>query len=346
MKRWLFFVLSLPMILTGEIIWKSGTSEDFEVAIRISPEKIEQGQSFDVFIEVFYPSNYEFNSNALIEQVWNTNSFYSPLAMKHSEIQKIIVDDKQIKQRIKLIVEPTESGPIPFSLLLMSFIPTKETFPPVNILTPIFTIDATPFTNFSISPLASLIQLEPKFPMSLTEVNRNLVDGPLALKKEQQKTRQLLDNHQFPWKIVLILICFAAMTWLIYVMKQKGSKFFLKKRAVLVTPKDSIDVLLNLEKKNLLHPEGYPSYLNETYDMLLYCLKNQLKFEAKTMTVNEMINQLKEGDMPLTRQKEIQDLLFKIEEMKFTNRSVSVAEMTSLIRSTQNLINSLNSLSH
>lgn len=345
MKYWLFFILSFPLILSAVIDWKSDGSKDFEVDIRLNPEKIEEGQSFEVIVEVMYPKTYVFDPNALLRQsLWFANPFNSPFAIKHSDIQKPVIDHSEIKQKIALILEPTQSGSIYFSFPVMNFTPVNSNSLPIDIMTPVFKIDVTPFGDSSVLPLAPLIPIEPKFPLGLTRINRvNLIDGPAALEEERQRTREMLERHRFPWSTVLISACFAAIAGLIYLMKKRIFEIIRVEKPPLELVQAPINTLLNLEKESPLHPENYRFYLSEAYNILLKCLEKHLKFEGKAMTVNEIIDQLNKYEPPLIKQKDIEEFFLKIDKIKFTNRHPSSEEITALIRSSQDLVSSLNS---
>ena len=193
-------------------------------------------------------------------------------------------------------------------------------------------------------PLAPPLQLEPQFPLELTQANEQLlVENPQRMETAKKYIKYYLEKHSFPWLTMVVLLACGGVGWMIYLTSERWHWRRAKSVAIL-SPKQQIDKAVELlQKRRLLENDQLQTLYDEIASLLLNAI--QLRFglmQAKEMTTAEIKQAFEKLSQLSSSQKQtILSFLTEIDEVKFAGKKPSQTEAKQFYLNTQNFLQQL-----
>lgn len=341
MKFWLF-LFALPFLLYAETIWRIDTPKPFELMIKIHPSQMTLGDSFEVEAEFHYPSSYHLDIDALIDQlIWSVNPLAPQWNILQSKTSILATEEGMQAQHLNVKILPLIAGDnLEISFLTLLFLSKEANLFPLSILTPIFSLGVMqPPPLAEPLSLASLIPLEPQFPLGLTQANRELlIDNPKRLEKAKEGIRDSLEAHTFPWLTLVVLIGGGGIGWTIYLTRDRWPKRSIKS-VVALSPKEKINQDLQALQKHLLDQTSFQTYYAELGAVLLKALQIQLGRKTEKLTTEELGQIMrKQSSLSPDQVEEALSFLTEIDQIKFAGKKTSQEEARQIFQKIQKFI--------
>lgn len=325
----LFLLLSLPLWLAAEISWRADAKQPFALSIKLNAEKIALDEVLHVEAEFSYPANYELDNENLLDHLkWSANPLAPHLSLQQADFTLIQERDGVQGKKLQAVVRPLAAGPLYLTFLTVELTPKEKENPPVEIATPVFTIqviDAAPQKELSYAPL---IPMTPEFPMGLTEANRQfLMEDPKRIEADKMHMQSVLERRSFPWLTLVMLLGLGALGWFAYLTREHWPKRKAKP-VISLSPKEQAGKSLKeLYERDYLENGLFEKYYTELSSILLTALQGFLGWKTKEMTTAELGASLKK-DLSLTKEskQKIFGILNELDQVKFAGKQSTLAE--------------------
>ncbi|MBA2368582.1 MAG: hypothetical protein H0V82_06120 [Candidatus Protochlamydia sp.] len=212
MKRQILWLFFFPLLLTGETIRKTG-KELASFEITLSAEKIHANESLSMQAAFGMPEGYAIDTS-FIYPLFDPINPLSPLFT--------IRNWKFKQQSFSMAIDPGKENFL-FSLYQIKLQPPSSDLEKIQMNTPVFEISVFPPKPFDIQflPIAPLLPLEPEFPLTLSEANRQAINNPAQLAHEAQRNLALFRERSFPWGTFFYIFNSALLLLFVLVYKQK-----------------------------------------------------------------------------------------------------------------------------
>lgn len=342
MKYWLLLGL-VPFLLNAEEkTWQSAGQHPFEMTIKLSAAQLTLYDSLSLEVHFRYPSSHQLNIDSSINSlVKSANPLNPSWHLDHSTLVALS-DEKELKvQQLHVYLTPLITGFLDLSFLRVSFQSTQNDQSIFYLWTPVFTIEVLPLPTQTPSlSLASLMPLEPQFPLGLTHANHQLLrDNPQRLEEEKHYIRTYLDKHTFPWLTILVLLGCLGISGMAYFTRELWSKWKVKPKPELPVEQKIAHAFAALKKRHLLKQGMIQTYYKDLGSILLHALHHLLKWKKKGITTKEIIHTLKECSVLSISQKQtIISFLTEIDQVKFAGKKPSLESAQQMHQNIQNFI--------
>lgn len=327
MKKWFLFFF-LPLWLFGETVWKADLKSPFGLTIKFHPESMALGETLDVEADFQYPSSYEVDDQLFIDQLlWSANPLISQWTLIKSDTTPVEIQEEMKRKKINLKLAPLELGQLSFSFSVATFYSREKSDTTIEMMTPIFSIQVTPFIpSISLSP-APLIPLEPEFPLGLTEANRRLwMDNPQELEKAKKQIRDEIAAHSVPWITLAFLLGVVGVGWFLYLMRDRLPQRKIKEAPTL-SLKQKLDQALKAIEMLSYRSEEAPLYYTHLSFLLHEGIEVRSNYPTKKMTTAELEKAIREYSLiPSDGMSEACSLLNEIDQVKYGGIKPSEAE--------------------
>lgn len=277
MKRlafgWLFF---FPLLLQGEIIQK--TEKDLvSIEMVLSSEIIFQNESLSVKGAFDLPEGYAID-DSFIPALINPINPLSPLfTIRNLEFNP---------HSLSMEVEP-ETESFLFSLYKITLQPADPDLKKIELDTPVFEISVLPPKPLDIQflPIAPLLPLEPEFPLTLSEANRQAINNPVQLANEAQRNAAIFRERSYPWGSLFFIVSSGLLIALALDYKKKRSLVTVLEQ----TPQEkALQAIEMLKKKGEDQKGDIKELYRELKNFLLTYLEEVTKQPLKHYTTEEM----------------------------------------------------------
>jgi hypothetical protein len=322
---------SLPFLLQADIIWQAHLQKPFALNIKLNSQQLSLDDVLDVKAEFQYPSSYQLDMDSLIDQLaWSANSLDPQWSLLQLTILALPSEADMQVQHLNAKIAPLQSGLLDISFLTVTFLPKESTLSPLHVLTPIFSLQVSP-TSHATEPLpsASLMPLEPQFPLELTQANRQLfIDNPKRLEEAKAFIRCYLEEHAFPWLTIVVILACGGLGWTGYLTRDRWLTHPVTSMAVVATQPQQIHHDLQLLQKNRFIEQGQiQAYYAELASILLSALQLRLGWKAKELTTAEAAQIVQDSSQLTEVQKQsIIAFLNESDQVKFAGKQVSQTE--------------------
>ena len=268
MKYWFIICVLIPSWTCAEVTWKADIPPPFSTQITLNALHLAIDEQLQFEAEFHYPSVYRLDTQAMIDRLtWSANPLEPFFRIDAFTISHLAAEKGMLAQRLLVTLTPLIEGAIELSVFTVAFLSDQENNPPIFLPTPLFSLEITGAKSLSINQThASLMPLEPEFPLGLSEANRRLfLENPVKLEEEKERIRRALEKKAFPWMTLLMLIGMGWIGWIAYLMKAR----FLLHRALRSFPspwEQAAAAFDNLTQKASSNPSfGLFSYLNRLF---------------------------------------------------------------------------------
>lgn len=332
MKIYFFLILIFGFNLSAEISWQADLKKPFVFSVKISPEN-EGFITLDV--ELLYPSIYDVDTDSLLEQLaWSANPFSPQLQIQESSVSTIPVEEGIQAKKLHVIIRAMNEGPLVISFLNVSFL-SKDPSASFDVATPVFTIPVLPSAKPKIPPLAPLMPLEPKFPLELTEANRNFLESPVRLEKEKEHLKQALQQHAFPWLAIIFLLGAGAIGWVAYLTKDLWPK---AKEKPPIPPLEQAKKAFEAIRGQVITPISY----SHIAAILINFLKGTFGLGKKELTTSELMETLdRRKALTETQRQRLLYLFSELDQIKFAGKISSQEKFDHMKQEVELLIQDL-----
>lgn len=341
MKVWMLLFL-LPLLLHAEIDWQADLRHPFDLTIKIAPQQLTVGDLLDVKAEFHYPSSYQVNVEALMDQlIWTSNSLAPQWNVVHSQISSSSPNMEGVQvQRLHMKVSPLVVGELKLSFLQVSFLPKEAGFSPMLVSTPIFSVNVLASSEQSATlPLAPLIPLEPQFPLGLTQTNRKLfIDNPKQLERTKETIQRELAKHSFPWLTLTILLACGGIGWTIYLTHESWPKHAVKQISSLASKQSIVEALKKLQNRDEGQELARADYVGLS-SLLVDALEVRSGKKMRKFTTLELAHVLrKDSLLPENLVEKTLLVLKELDLIKFAGKIPSTAEAKQISQQVRELI--------
>lgn len=339
MKGWLLFAF-IPFFLHTETFWQADLQNPFMLTIKFQSQHIALAASLHLEAEFHYPSSYQLDNEALINQItWSANPLAPQWTLLESHHSSLFLEKEIEAQRLNLTLAPSIAGQLQLSFLTVSFLPKEPGTSPLEVMTPIFTFDVTQSSMAASLALAPIIPLEPQFPLKLTQSNQKLfIDNPQELEKAKELIRLDLEARSFPWIAFAILLGCGGMGWVFYLNRDRWPKRSIKP-VLVVSPKQQIDQALQALQNYPFDQEQASLYYTELSSILHHAIQARSGWAAQKMTTIELAQAMKKHALfPSDQIEEALVLLTEMDQVKFAGKKPSAAEVKRFSQQTQQFV--------
>ncbi len=336
---------NFPFMLQAEMTWQANLQKPFAVNIKLNSQQLFLDDILDVEAEFHYYSSYQLDINALIDQlIGSANPLDPQWSLLQSTLSALPSEAGTQAQRLDLKISPLKTGSVDLSFLMVSFLPTESTRSPLHILTPVFSLKI-----FSVPPLteplssASLMPLEPQFPLELTQANRQrFIDNPEQLEETKKFIRLYLEEHAFPWLTIAAILGCGGLSWAIYLMRDRWPKPTAKPLAIFSPQQQIQHDLQTLQKSQWIEQGKLQAYYAELGSILLSTLQLCLGWKTKELTTEEVMTALKHSpQLPESQKQIIVAFLAEIDQIKFADKKPAQTEVKQISQQIQTFIQQL-----
>lgn len=344
--RILFFLL--PFLLNAEIIWQTDLPKPFQIVIKMNSSTIALGNALLIDAEIHYPSSYHLDVNALIDQLtWAANPLAPEWNLVESKISSLPAKKEMKAQRLQVKIAPLVAGQRKISFLTFSFTPQEAAQSPIQISTPVFSLEVVPSQPAANLPSAPLIPLEPQFPLELTQENRELfIDNPTQQEKAKAALEHELQVHSFPWLTLVFALACGGIGWTAYLTRDRWQRHFVTPPVAISSQQQFAEALQALQNSRL-DPESLPASYAEFSSVLLKALQAHLGWKTENFTTYELARAMrKQALLPKDRIEKTYALLKEIDQVKFAGKKPSQAEALQMSQNIREFIQQLLTQAH
>ena len=145
-EAWFSWILAIPFFAQcADIAWQADVQKPFALSIKLSAEQINLDDLLYLDAEFRYPSSHQLNMNELIDQLaWSANPLAPLLNVYQTTISSLPADEGITAQKLHAAIRPLVKGALDVSFLKVAFQPKDKAQSPLEILTPVFTIQVAP----------------------------------------------------------------------------------------------------------------------------------------------------------------------------------------------------------
>ena len=305
----------------------------FALSIQLNSEQISLDDFLYLDAEFHYPSSYQLDIEALIDQLgWSANPLAPQLNVYQTTVTSLKNEEDVIGQKLHAVIRPLVEGSIDVSFLNVAFQPKDKTKTPLTILTPVFTIQTIPIKEQKPLAYAPLIPLEPEFPLGLTEANRQFLrESPERLEADKQTLQEAIGRHTFPWAALAVLLGLGGIGWTAYLMRDYLPKPKRKEPPALSPKEQAEKALQELETRKLIDQGQPKAQAAELSSILLAAMEPRAGRTFKELTTTELAQALKEEPSFSRSQKDsILSFLSETDQIKFAGKTPSAEEFKKL----------------
>lgn len=346
MMRVLYWLLlwSFPFLLRAETIWQADLPQPFALKMNLNSQQLSFNDVLNIEAEFHYPSSYQLDLDSLIDQLaWSANPLDPQLSLLQSTISTLPSEAGMQAQRLNAKIIPLKTGILEISFLMVNFLPKESTLYPLRILTPVFSLQVSslPSSTASLSS-ASLISLEPQFPLELTQANRQLlIDNPTQIEEAKEFIYRYLKEHAFPWLTLAVILGGGGFGWAAYLTRDRWLKYPTKPIAIFSPQQQINHDLQALQKYQLIGQGQIQAYYAQLASILLSILQLRFGWKTKELTTIEIAQALKESSQLTELQKQsIVNFLAEIDQVKFAGKQPSQTEMEQMYQHLQTFVHS------
>lgn len=195
----------------------------------------------------------------------------------------------------------------------------------------------------SSEQIAPLIPLNPQYPLSLTQTNRELfIDNPTHQAKEKKWIQDQLEAHTFPWLTLIILIGAGGIGWAAYLTRDDWFKNQLKPVKSISPKQQAEEALSALKKHHFLEQGLIHTYYMQLTSILLTALQARLDWKKKELTTSEITQALNtESILSLNQKQNLLSFLNEMDQVKFAGKQPSIEDAQQMDQSIHRFIQQL-----
>lgn len=338
--KFIFISIVFPILLCAELTWQADLEKPFALTIQLHPDTAGISDFIYLKVEVMYPSSYDLDFDALIEQLgWSANPLSPSFTLYRAKVSSQPAEEGVMAKQLNVIIRPHVQGPIYVSLLNIPFQPKEKEGKTIEVTTPVFTMQVESPKGEAHLSLAPLMPLEPQFPLGLTEANRRLLWHNLEREEaELKQIQRAIDRHSFPWLGLLSLIGLGGIAWTAYLIRDLLPKH--KREVISATPpKQQAEASLqDLLKQRTTSPLT-TFEASELSSILLTALTGPFKRNLKEMTTPEFARVLaREASYSHELQSKLLTFLSEMDLIKFAKKQPSLDESEKLLQDIQSIL--------
>ncbi|CUI15753.1 conserved hypothetical protein [Candidatus Protochlamydia naegleriophila] len=321
-------LLLIPSLLMADLTWK-GEEGSVAMEISIHPDKLVLDDVIYVEASFRYPKNYALDVNTLTSQLAGfVNPLQPRLAIIQSHSSPIEDNESHRQQSLSLMIAPLEKGSLSLSFLNVLFKPLDGS-QPIELFTPVFQVEILPpsIINRQVLPIGPLLPLEPQFPLSLSETNRQALYQDAGQLEELAKHNEyILSMHSFPWIKTLILICLA-LGWWGLILLRRTYQLKAQEEASHQAPRiTALQALKGLNDQQLPQQGLFKPFYTQLSELVLTFLEEYFSMPFKPFTTQELRERLLVSHLPSKQAEELLALLKRADEVKFTDQARAISE--------------------
>lgn len=321
-----FFLLFTSFAEGKELSWQDHPSEGFEVAIKVQDDSVHLNENLKVTLELRYPEHYNVDlselSKHLIHPVTLDSHSTPPFSIAQQTEEKVINEDKSVRQTIQYELEPWEAGTFPLSFLDINFFSDegwqRATFSSYSEVfevevKPPFEAPATRGTPSSLLPFneAPVVQIS-------EENKRKLQDNENKIDEERDRRENLLKQKELPWRAVVWII----LILLLVILARRLGKDLLKRGPEAAVPLDprqkALEAMRKLKTLNLPDKGEYDPFFLQLSQIVRIYIEEKYDIRAPERTTQEFLSEIAHANQftPKIRQ-ELEEFLSYADMVKF-----------------------------
>lgn len=321
MSTWLLFFWSIPLFLYSVVNWKSDSTHPFLVSLSINSEKISLDDLIEFEANFQYPSDYQLDLQSLIRQLtWSANPLNPSWNLLQSSQSTKKSQNGIESSHFRVLLAPTKEGSLDLTLFTVHFIPKDQTKSPLDVLTPLFSIQVLPLAKEqNLPPLAPLIPLEPEFPLGLSNLNREqLINNPQKLEESKFAIQQTLSKHTFPWITLAILLGLGGIGWAAFLTRDLWFRPILKPLPSKPIKQQVEEALSELSKQGLPQNKLFKEYYTQLSSILSIIIQSFIDKNIHGMTSQEIFTMMQnDPKLPYELKNHILSLIEEIDRVKY-----------------------------
>lgn len=328
MRMFLGFLL-IPSLLTGALTWKA---EEKNIAMEVSiyPDKLTLDDVIYVEASFRYPNNYALDINTLSNQLAGfINPLHPRLAIIQSHSSGIEDTGDGQQQSLSLMIAPLEKGPLSLSFLNVQFKPLDNAAQPVELFTPVFQLEvqSPSVINRQVLPIGPLLPLDPQFPLSLSETNRQALYQDIGqLEEVARYNEHTLSVHSFPWGKSFLLACLVVGGWVLWLVRRFYQHKAQKEASYQAPRIKALQALKNLNDQKLPQQGLFKPFYTQLSGIILTFLEEHFAMHFKPFTTQELRTRLLSSHLTPEMAEKLLALLKRADELKFSGQSRSTSE--------------------
>lgn len=321
-------LLLVPSLLAGTLTWEA-EKDGVTMQVSIHPDRLTLDDIIYVEASFRYPKNYELDVDALTNQLTGFDSLHPHLAIIQSTPSPPEESDGYRQQNLSLMIAPLEKGPLPLSFLNIPFIPLDNVSQPIELFTPVFQVEIQPSSpiNRQVLPIGPLLPLDPQFPLSLSETNRQALYQDIGqLEEVAKRNERILSTHSFPWIETLLLACLALGWWILSLLHHAQQRKA-QEEAFHQTPRImALQALKKLNDQQFPQQGMFKPFYTQLSDLILTFLEEHFSIHLKPFTTQELRTRLMNTRLTPQQVEELLALLKRADEVKFTDQARTISE--------------------
>ncbi|MBA3958270.1 MAG: hypothetical protein H0X51_07765 [Parachlamydiaceae bacterium] len=287
-----FFSLILIFLFSGmleavPISWSISGPEGISVETHFSSSELLLSDTLTVDLKLIYPLTYQIDPAQLEKALLHHSLLQiAPFELVNSTRE----DKKDAVQQTELHYElrPQLEGSFPLTFMAISFLPQQAEAAPVELISPIVTMQVTMIPQTLSSPLvpSAVLPLSQTLPI---EINTDNAAHLLADDQEASRNVKLMQERMFPWLEVIVV---AVLALFLLALRYAPIQNFIPKESSeakeLRLRRETTSQILSLQEGGIPTTELY----GRLSDILRQFFEERFQLEATTQTTPEFLKDL------------------------------------------------------